>query len=86
MGDRPAHREQGLACREHGDRVRAADAALAPNTGRGRPRTLNDDRKVMTIIELDAPAQFATIAPTLVRVGAAGPDHRLVASSELEGV
>lgn len=50
-------------------------------------RDLADDRKVLTIVELNiSPEQFPLIAPTLFRADAAERIAELVASTELEGV
>jgi hypothetical protein len=50
-------------------------------------RDLREDRKVVTIVELDVtPEQFPSIAPTLFRPDAAERIAELVASTELEGV
>jgi hypothetical protein len=50
-------------------------------------RHLADDRKVLTVVELDiAPEEFASVAPTLFRPDAAGRIAELVESTELEGV
>lgn len=50
-------------------------------------RDLADDRKVLTIVELDiSPEQFPPIPPTLFRTDAAERIAELVASTELEGV
>lgn len=48
---------------------------------------MSDDRKVLTIIELDiAPEGFNSIAPTLFRPDASDRIAELVVSTELQGV